>query len=58
MLLVAKYGKHPLDELRTCQQRLESHSIQLHGCIFNDIASVGLGYGYQDYRYAYHYKYK
>lgn len=58
VLLVAKFGKHSLDELRTCQQRAEDHGMQLTGCIFNDIVPTGLGYGYQDYRYAYHYKYK
>jgi tyrosine-protein kinase Etk/Wzc len=58
VLLVAKYDQHPLDELRTCQKRLENQGIALKGCIFNDIKPLGLGYGYQDYRYAYHYKYK
>lgn len=58
VLLVAKYDQHPLDELRTCQKRLESQGIRVSGCVFNDIKPLGLGYGYQDYRYAYHYKYK
>jgi len=58
VLLVAKFGQHTLDEIRTCQQRLEDHGIYLDGCIFNDILPTGLGYGDQDYRYAYHYKYK
>jgi tyrosine-protein kinase Etk/Wzc len=57
-LLVAKYGRHPLDELETCQKRFESNGIQLSGCIFNDIEQIGLGYSYATYRYAYHYKYK
>jgi tyrosine-protein kinase Etk/Wzc len=56
VLLVAKYGQHPLDEIRTCQRRLESHGIQIQGCIFNNVQPLGLGYN--DYRYAYHYKYK
>ncbi|MBI1752001.1 MAG: polysaccharide biosynthesis tyrosine autokinase [Acidobacteria bacterium] len=58
VLLVAKYDQHPLDELRTCQSRLQSQNIPIGGCIFNDITPLGLGYAYQDYRYAYHYKYK
>jgi tyrosine-protein kinase Etk/Wzc len=58
VLLVAKFGRHSLDELRTCQQRLEDHELPLNGVVFNDIAPTGLGYGYQTYRYAYHYKYK
>jgi tyrosine-protein kinase Etk/Wzc len=58
VLLVAKYDQHPLDELRTCQKRLEAQGITIKGCVFNDIKPLGLGYNYQDYRYAYHYKYK
>lgn len=58
VLLVAKYGQHSLDELRTCQRRLESNGIHLNGCVFNDVEQIGLGYGYSNYRYAYHYKYK
>ena len=58
VLLVAKYDQHPLDELRTCQKRLEVQGITIKGCVFNDIKPLGLGYNYQDYRYAYHYKYK
>ena len=58
VLLVAKYGQHPLEELRACRQRVEDHGFRFGGCIFNDIEPTGLGYGYQDYRYAYHYKYK
>jgi len=58
VMLVAKYGRHPLDELRTCQRRLESHGINLTGCIFNDVATIGLGYKYRQYRYAYQYSYK
>lgn len=58
VLLVAKYDQHPLDELRTCQKRLEVQGITIKGCVFNDLKPLGLGYNYQDYRYAYHYKYK
>jgi tyrosine-protein kinase Etk/Wzc len=58
VMLVAKYGRHPLDELRTCQRRLESHGVRVTGCIFNDVEPVGLGNRYRQYRYAYHYNYK
>jgi tyrosine-protein kinase Etk/Wzc len=57
VLLVAKYGQHQLDEIRTCQSRLESSGIPLKGCVFNDLMPTGLGYYDQRYRYAYHYKY-
>jgi tyrosine-protein kinase Etk/Wzc len=57
VLLVAKFGHHLLDELRTCQSRLESNGIPLNGCVFNDIMPTGAGYLGQQYRYAYHYKY-
>jgi tyrosine-protein kinase Etk/Wzc len=57
VLLVAKSGHHTLDELRTCQSRLEANGIPLKGCIFNDLMPIGLGYYDQRYRYAYHYKY-
>jgi tyrosine-protein kinase Etk/Wzc len=57
VLLVAKSGHHTLDELRTCQSRLEANGIPLKGCIFNDLMPTGLGYYDQRYRYAYHYKY-
>jgi tyrosine-protein kinase Etk/Wzc len=56
VLLVVKYGRHPLDEIRTCQRRLKSQGIPLAGCIFNDVEMLGMGY--HDYRYAYHYTYK
>lgn len=58
VLLMARYGQHTLDELLTCQKRLEDNHIRLNGCIFNDLMPTGLGYGYQEYRYAYHYRYK
>jgi tyrosine-protein kinase Etk/Wzc len=57
VFLVAKYDQHPMDELHTCQKRLESHGIQISGVVFNDVKPIGLGNG-RDYRYAYHYKYK
>lgn len=55
VLLVAKFGQHSLDELRTCQSRIEASGLHLMGCIFNDLMPTGLGD--QDYRYAYHYQY-
>ena len=57
VILVAKYGQHPLDELRTCQQRLESLGVPILGCVFNDITAIGLGSQYRYYKYAYHQKY-
>jgi tyrosine-protein kinase Etk/Wzc len=57
-LMVAKYGQHTLDELRTCQNRFEALNVEIKGCIFNDVRPSGFGYGYNEYKYAYHYKYK
>jgi len=58
ILLVAKYGANPLDELRTCQNRLKNLGGRLKGCVFNDVKLVGIGgiYGYYKYDYAYKYK--
>lgn len=56
VLLLAKAKAHPLDELRTTLQRLESSGIRPKGCIFNDVTAIKVGYGY--YRYTYHYGYK
>lgn len=58
VLLVAKSGRHPMDELRVCLRRLLSHGIPVAGWVFNDIPSMGLVSGYSAYRYAYHYKYE
>ena len=58
ILLVAKYGAHPLDELRLCQNRLKTLGGRLKGCVFNDIKLVGLGGIYGYYKYDYHYKYR
>jgi tyrosine-protein kinase Etk/Wzc len=58
ILLVAKYGAHPLDELRTCQQRLKDLGGRLKGCVFNDISLVSVGGMYGYYKYDYNYKYK
>ena len=57
VLLVAKFGYNTLDEIRTCQSRLEANGIPLRGCVFNDLTPTGLGYYDRHYRYAYHYKY-
>jgi tyrosine-protein kinase Etk/Wzc len=57
ILLVAKYGAHPLDELRTCQQRLKNLGSRLKGCVFNDIKLVSVGGLYGYYKYDYNYKY-
>jgi len=58
VLLVARYGHHPLEELRACQVRLEKHGIPLTGCVFNDIEAAGFNYLFHPYRYAYQYNYK
>lgn len=58
ILLVAKYGAHTLDELRTCQTRLNPLGGRLKGCVFNDIKLVGIGGIYGYYKYNYDYKYK
>jgi tyrosine-protein kinase Etk/Wzc len=55
VLLVAKYGQHPIDELRTTQNRFESHGIHVKGCIFNDIKRTGWGNTYNRYNYIYNY---
>ena len=57
ILLVAKYGAHTLDELRTCQTRLNPLGGRLKGCVFNDIKLVGIGGIYGYYKYNYDYKY-
>jgi tyrosine-protein kinase Etk/Wzc len=58
VLLVAKYGVHPLDELRACMDRLKPLGARLKGCVFNDIKVVHASsrYGYYKYGYAYRYK--
>jgi tyrosine-protein kinase Etk/Wzc len=58
ILLVAKYGMHPLDELRTCQNRLASLGGRLKGCVFNDIRLVGYKGLYGYYKYEFDYKYR
>jgi len=57
VLMVAKYGKHPLDELRTCQKRMKTFEGRMRGCIFNDIKLVGMRAVYGYYKYDYSYKY-
>jgi tyrosine-protein kinase Etk/Wzc len=58
VLLVAKFGQHPLDEIRACQRRLDSAGVRLQGCIFNNVMQAGLGYLGRNYTYDYHYTYK
>lgn len=57
ILMVAKYGAHPLDELRTCQKRMKALESRMKGCVFNDIKLVGMRavYGYYKYDYSYSY---
>lgn len=55
-LLLAKFGQHPLDEIRTCQARCEDIGIHISGCVFNDLRLSELSDRY--YRYGYHYHYK
>lgn len=56
VLLTAKYGHHPIEELWACKNRLEKHGIPLTGCVVNDIPSSGLAI-FHPYRYAYQYGY-
>ncbi|WP_316414686.1 polysaccharide biosynthesis tyrosine autokinase [Mesoterricola silvestris] len=58
ILLVAKYGAHPLEEIRTCQSRLKHLEGKLKGCVFNDIELVKVGGLYGYYRYEFDYKYR
>jgi tyrosine-protein kinase Etk/Wzc len=58
ILLVAKYGAHPLEEIRTCQTRLSPLGDKLKGCVFNDIKIVSVGGLYGYYRYEFDYKYR
>lgn len=57
ILLVAKYGVHPIEEIRTCQNRLKHLEGKLKGCVFNDIKLVSVGGLYGYYRYEFDYKY-
>jgi tyrosine-protein kinase Etk/Wzc len=58
ILLVAKYGAHSVDELRTCLKRLKDLGSRLSGCVFNDIKLVDVGGAYGYYKYNYDYKYE
>jgi len=58
ILMVAKYGAHPLDELRTCMNRMRGLGDRLKGCVFNDIKLIGVGNLYGYYKYEFDYKYK
>lgn len=57
VLVVAKYGAHPMDELRTCVRQLSSHGIRAAGWVFNDVQALPMPLGASSYRYAYHYRY-
>ncbi len=57
VLMVAKYGQHPMDELRACLRRLERHGLSVGGCVFNDVQPLWAAGSYSHYRYAYHYRY-
>ncbi|MBI4913941.1 MAG: polysaccharide biosynthesis tyrosine autokinase [Acidobacteria bacterium] len=56
VLLLAKSGEHPLDEIHTALKRFGNSGIQVKGCVFNNVPVAAVGYRY--YRYAYHYGYK
>jgi tyrosine-protein kinase Etk/Wzc len=58
VLVVAKYGSHPLEELRACLKRLERQGIPVLGCVFNDVQPLRMGGNHTHYRYAYHYRYE
>jgi len=55
---VLKHGKHPLDEIDACAQRMNQAGVKLKGVVFNDIAASGAVYGYRYGRAAYRYEYK
>lgn len=57
-LLVAQYGKHPIEELRACLRKLERQGIPVLGCVFNDVQPLGIAGNHTQYRYAYHYRYE
>jgi len=58
VLLVAKFGRHPIEELRACQKVLDSAGVRLMGCVFNDVQTTVLATPGSNYQYAYHYSYK
>lgn len=58
ILMIAKYAKHPIDELRVCQNRLKNLGGKLKGYVFNDIKLVGVGGVYGYYKYEFDYKYR
>lgn len=57
ILMVAKYGAHPLDELRACQKRLLKLGDRLKGYLFNDVKLISVGGLYGYYKYDYDYRY-
>ncbi len=58
VLLVARFGRHSIDELRTCQKILEHAGVRLLGCVFNDVQTTVLATSGSRYQYSYHYSYK
>jgi len=58
ILVVARYGVNPLDEMRLCQKRLENLSDRVRGCIFTDIKLISVAGIYGYYKYSYEYKYR
>lgn len=58
VFLVARFGKHSLDEIRATKQRLETHGIRMNGYIFNDVRIAAIGSKYRYGHYVYHYGYE
>jgi len=58
VLLVAKFGRHPIDEIRACQKVLDTAGVRILGCVFNDVQTTALATTGSGYQYAYHYSYK
>lgn len=58
VLVVAKYGLHPMEELRACLKRLDRQGLPVLGCVLNDVQPLRMGGNHTHYRYAYHYRYE
>ena len=58
VLLVARFGRHAIDELSACQKILDHAGVRLLGCVFNDVQTTVLASSGSKYQYAYHYSYK
>lgn len=57
-LLLLKYGRHSLRQVRLVLKRFERHGIGIVGSIFNDVSSGATRYAYHQYGYQYKYQYK